>query len=76
MSKASHNINTQKLSKSIPMYNVDSIPNEAEQISKVVNVILHYKTHSEQSLLAISSLGKQDLILNFIWLKAHSLKVD
>ena len=42
----------------------------------MVDVILHYKTHLEQSLLIISSLGKQDLILSFIWFKAYNLKID
>jgi len=42
----------------IPVYNVDSSSNEAEQISEMVDVVLHYKTHTERTLLAISSLRK------------------
>ena len=51
-------------------------PNEAGQISEIVNVLLCYKTHSERMLLAISSLGKQSLILGYNWLKDHNPKVD
>jgi len=37
-------INTWSISRPIPVYNVDSSPNEAGRISKVVDVVLHYKT--------------------------------
>jgi len=69
-------MNTQTLSHNIPVFNVDGSPNETEQISKVVNVILCYKTHSERMLLAVSGLGKQSLILGYDWLKDHNPKID
>jgi len=72
----SKGINTQTLSRNIPVFNVDSSPNEVGQISEVVDVLLHYKTHSERMLLAISRLGKQSLILGYNWLKDHNPKVD
>ena len=58
-------MNTQTLSYNILVFNVDSSPNETEQISEVVDVVLHYKTHSERMLLAVSGLGKQSLILGY-----------
>jgi len=51
-------MNTWTLSHNIPVFNVDSSPNEAEQISEVMDVVLYYKTHSERMLLAVSGLGK------------------
>jgi len=51
-------INTRSISRPIPVYNVDSFPNEVGQISEVVDVVLRYKTHSERTLLAVSSLGR------------------
>jgi len=69
-------INTRTLSCNIPVFNVDSSPNEAEQISEVVDILLCYKTHSERMLLAVSRLGKQSLILGYNWLKDHNPKVD
>ena len=54
------------------MYNVDGSPNEAGQISEVVDVVLRYKTHSERTLLAVSGLGKQNMILGYTWLKDHN----
>jgi len=71
----SKGINTQTLSCNILVFNVDGSPNEAEQISEVVDVLLRYKTHSERMLLAISRLGKQSLILGYTWLKDHNPKV-
>jgi len=72
----SKGINTQALSHNIPVFNVDGSPNEAGQISKVVDVLLRYKTHSERMLLAVSRLGKQSLILGYNWLKDHNPKID
>jgi len=72
----SKEINTQTLSCNILVFNVDSSSNEARQISKVVNVLLRYKTHSERMLLAISGLGKQSLILGYNWLKDYNPKIN
>ena len=72
----SKGINTRTLSRNIPVFNVDGSPNEAGQISEVVDVLLRYQTHSERMLLAVSGLGKQSLILGYNWLKDHNPKVD
>ena len=72
----SKGMNTQTLSQNILVFNVDSSPNEAGQITKVIDVVLHYKTHSKRILLAISKLGKQSLILGYDWLKDHNPKID
>ena len=72
----SKGINTQTLSCNIPVFNVNGSPNEAGQISKVVDILFHYKTHSERMLLAISRLRKQNLILGYNWLKDHNPKID
>jgi len=69
-------INTRSISRPIPVYNVDSSPNEAGQISEVVDVVLRYKTHSERTLLAVSSLRKQNMILGYTWLKDHNPEVN
>ena len=72
----SKGINTQTLSCNIPVFNVNGSPNEAGQISEVIDVLFHYKTHSERMLLAISRLGKQSLILGYNWLKDHNPKIN
>jgi len=69
-------INTRSISYPILVYNVDGSPNEAGQISEVVDVVFHYKTYSERILLAISSLGRQNMILGYTWLKDYNLEVN
>ena len=69
-------MNTWTFSHNIPVFNVDGSPNEAGQISEVVDVVLYYKTHSERMFLAVSRLGKQSLILGYNWLKNHNPKID
>jgi len=68
--------NTRSISRPIPVYNVNGSPNEAGRISEVVDVVLRYKTHSERTLLAVSSLGKQNMILGYTWLKDHNPEVN
>jgi len=72
----SKEMNTWTLSHNIPVFNVDGFPNKAGQISKVVDVVLRYKTYSKRMLLAVSRLGKQSLILDYNWLKNHNPKID
>jgi len=72
----SKEINTWTLLHNILVFNVNGSSNKAEQISKVVDVVLCYKTHSERMLLAVSGLGKQSLILGYDWLKDHNPKID
>jgi len=69
-------ISTRNISHPILVFNVDGSPNEAEQISKVVDVVLHYKTHSERMLLTVSNLRKQSMILGYTWLKDHNPEVN
>jgi len=72
----SRGMNTWTLSYNILVFNVDGSPNKAGQISEVVDIVLHYKTHSERMLLAVSELGKQSLTLGYNWLKDHNPKID
>src|SRR5271168_3526590 len=65
-----------KLSKPIPVYNVDGTPNEAGFVTEVVDLILRYKNHSEPTLFAVSSLGRQKLILGHSWLRKHNPEIN
>ena len=69
-------ISTWNISCPIPVFNVDGSPNEAGQVSEVVDMVLRYKTHSERMLLAVSNLGKQSMILGYTWLKDHNPEVN
>ena len=65
-----------KLSKPIPVFNIDSTPNEAGSVTKVVDLIFWYKNHSERTLFAVSNLGKQKLILGHSWLRKHNPEIN
>jgi hypothetical protein len=69
-------ITTRTLSHPIPVYNIDRTLNEAGSINEVVDVILHYKDHSERVQFTVTGLRKQDAILGYTWLKEHNLEVD
>jgi len=72
----SKGMNTQTLSHNISVFNVNGSPNEAKQISEIIDIVFYYKTHSKRMLLAVSGLGKQSLILGYDWLKDHNPKID
>jgi hypothetical protein len=69
-------ITTRTLTHPIPVYNIDRTQNEAGSICEVVDVILHYKDHSERVQFAVTGLRKQDAILGYNWLREHNLEVD
>jgi Retroviral aspartyl protease len=64
-------ITTRLLSRPIPIYNVDGTLNEAGSITKVVEMMLRYRDHSEKTLFAVTGLGKQDVILGLTWLRGR-----
>ncbi|KAG5725263.1 hypothetical protein E4T56_gene12725 [Termitomyces sp. T112] len=53
----------QPLSKPIPVYNIDKMPNKASTISSVVALVLHYWNYMEHAIFTVTSLGRQDMIL-------------
>ena len=42
----------------------------------MVDLVLCYQTHSERAVFAVTSLGKQDMILGFSWLRDHNPEID
>src|SRR5712664_4677964 len=69
-------ITTRTLSHPIPVYNIDRTLNEAGSIQEVVDVVLHYRDHSERVQFAVTALRKQDAILGYSWFKEHKPEVD
>jgi len=72
----SNQLHTRKLSKPIPVYNVDGTLKEAGSITEVVDLILRYWNHSERTLFDVTGLGKQKLILGHSWLRKHNPEID
>ncbi|KAG5727450.1 hypothetical protein E4T56_gene12023 [Termitomyces sp. T112] len=71
-----HHLTTRPLSHPIPVYNVDGTLNEAGSIRSVVDLVLCYQDHLERAAFAVTSLGKQDMILGFTWLHEHNPEID
>jgi transposase InsO family protein len=69
-------LNTRPLSQPIPVYNVDGTRNEAGSITEVLDITMRYKSHSERAILAVTSLGRQDMLLGLPWLREHNPEVD
>ena len=65
-----------KLQHAIPVFNMDGSPNEAGSITEIIDAILCYKGHTEHTSFAVTSLGKQDIILRFTWLQEHNLEIN
>ena len=64
------------LSHPIPVFNVDRMPNECRAITEIVDLVLQYDGHLERALLAVTGLGKQDVILGLSWLEEHNLDIN
>ena len=60
-----HRLTTHSLTHPIPMYNINGTHNKAGSIHSVVDLVLCYCTHAEHTVFAVTSLGKQDMILGF-----------
>ena len=43
---------------------------------EVADLILHYKNHLERTLFAVTSIGKQHLILGHSWLCKNNPEID
>ncbi|KNZ82275.1 hypothetical protein J132_03791 [Termitomyces sp. J132] len=71
-----HCLTTHPLSCPILIYNIDGMLNEAGSICSMVDLVLHYQDHSERAAFAVTSLGKQDMILEFTWLHEHNPEID
>src|ERR1700679_3046773 len=72
---ALHHLAIRKLSRPIPVYNVDGSPNESGSILEVLEMVLRYRDHSERATFAVTGLGKQDIILGLTWQQDHRLRV-
>src|SRR5882724_3502128 len=71
----SKNIRTHQLHRAIPVYNVDGTPNEAGHITKVVDLIVQYRDHSEWVTFHVMGIGQTTTILGHTWLMEHNPEI-
>jgi hypothetical protein len=67
---------TRKLSRPIPLRNVDGTPNEAGAVTEVVGLIVRYKNHSEKAYFTVANLGSQKVIMGHTWLQKHNPDIN
>ena len=71
-----NNLNTRKLPRAIPVYNVDGTLNQGGSITEEVDLIMMYQGHTEKATFAVCDLGDKDAIIGHTWLFSHNPEID
>ena len=71
-----NNLNTRKLPRAIPVYNVDGTLNQGGSIKEEVEVIMTFQGHTEKAVFAVCDLGEKDAIIGHTWLFSHNPEID
>ena len=69
-------LQTRKLPRKIPVYNVDGTPNEGGSIEEEVTLMMTYQGHKERATFEVCNLGKTAMIIGHSWLKKHNPEID
>jgi len=70
------NLNFQKLSHPIPVYNADKTPNKSGPIRDVVTLRIKIGDHVETATFAVTDTGRDKVILGYSWLCRHNPNID
>ena len=71
-----NNLNTRRLSRAIPVYNVDGTLNQGGSITEEVDLIMMYQGHTEEATFAVCDLGDKDAVIGHTWLFSHNPEID
>ena len=69
-------LRTQRLDRSIPVYNVDGSQNTNGSISHKCEMNVQHKDHLEKIWFYVTQIGGKEVILGHSWLKKHNPDVD
>ena len=64
------------LTNPIHVFNVDSSRNLAGDVTHAVNLMVDFLGHREELRAKVTNLGKNSLILGYMWLKKHNPSID
>ena len=64
------------LTNPIRVFNVDGSRNSAGDVTHAVNITVDFLGHREELRAEVTNLGKNSLILSYMWLKKHNPSVD
>lgn len=70
------NLTTQRLPRSILLYNIDGTLNEHGSVKETVDLIVRYQDHTERATFYVTTLGGTELILGHPWLMEHNPEID
>jgi hypothetical protein len=70
------NLNTRKLPKPIPVYNVDGTLNQGGSIQEELDLIVRFQNHTEKATFAVCDLGNKAAIIGHTWLFYHNPEID
>ena len=71
-----NNLNTRRLARAIPVYNVDGTLNQGGSIQEEVDLIMHFQDHTERATFANCDLGDKAAIIGHTWLFHHNPEID
>ena len=58
------------------MFNVDGTKNSTRNITHSAHIIIDYQDHCEEVTAEVMDLGKNHVILGYIWLKKYNPDID
>jgi hypothetical protein len=71
-----HELNTKKLPRAVPVYNVDGTLNQGGSIKEEVDLHMVFNEHSENTTFAVCDLGDKDAIIGHTWLYHHNPEIN
>ena len=64
------------LSHPVPVYNVDGTWNAARSITHCAEIIIQFQEYREKVTAEVTNLGKNQMILGYMWLSHHNPEID
>jgi hypothetical protein len=64
------------LSDPIPVYNIDGTQNTTRSIIHCAEIIIQFQERHERITTEVTDLGKNRMILGYMWLLRHNLEID
>ena len=64
------------LSNPVAVYNVDGTQNTAGSITHCAEIIIQFQEHHEKVTAEVTDLGKNQMILGYMWLSCHNPEID
>ena len=64
------------LSNLVPVYNIDGTRNTVRSMTHCAEIIIQFQGHREKVTAEVTNLGKNQMILGYMWLLHHNPEID